>query len=75
MFRNTSSKTIHIFFDDNIERQRLHIVDVRDIKTSIPIPFKNVNNVFIKRVEPYFAITDENYYIDEAIHLINAQIQ
>ena len=75
LFRNTSSKTIHIFFDDNIERQRLHIVDVRDIKTSIPIPFKNVNNVFIKRVEPYFAITDENYYIDEAIHLINAQIQ
>ena len=75
LFRNISRKTIHIFFDDNIERERLHIVDVRDLRTSIPIPFENVNNIFIKKVEPYFAITDDNYFINEAIHLIKAQMQ
>ena len=64
-----------MFFDDNIERDRLHIVDVRDLRTLIPVPFKKVNNIFVKKVEPYFAIIDDNYFINEAINMINAQMK
>jgi hypothetical protein len=72
---NNPRKTIQLFFDDNIERDRLHIVDVRDLRTLIPVPFKKVNNIFVKKVEPYFAIIDDNYFINEALIMINAQIK
>lgn len=72
---NNPKKTIQMFFDDNIERDRLHIVDVRDLRTLIPVPFKKVNNIFVKKVEPYFAIIDDNYFINEAINMINAQMK
>jgi hypothetical protein len=29
----------HIFLDDNVERDRAHIVDVRDLVTGDPLPF------------------------------------
>ena len=74
-FNNVTKKTIQIFFDDNIERDRLHIVDVRDLGTLIPVPFKNVNNVFVKKVEPYFAIIDDDYFINEALNMIDAQMK
>ena len=72
---NNTKKTIQLFFDDNIERDRLHIVDVRDLRTLIPVPFNKVNNIFVKKVEPYFAIIDDNYFINEALNMINAQIK
>lgn len=72
---NNPKKTIQLFFDDNIERDRLHIVDVRDLRTLIPVPFTKVNNIFVKKVEPYFAIIDDNYFINEALNMINAQLK
>ena len=65
---------IEIFFDDNIERDRAHIVDVRCSRTYVPVPFKISENVFIKKVEPYYAITDENYFIDLVEEMIFAQL-
>ena len=65
---------IEIFFDDNIERDRAHIVDVRCYRTYVPVPFKVSENIFIKKVEPYYAITDENYFIDLVEEMIFAQL-
>ena len=69
------AKPIQIFFDDNVERFRSHIVDVRTASTFEPIPFKTSENVFIKKVETYFAITDEDYYIDLVEEMVTAQIK
>jgi hypothetical protein len=65
---------IQIFFDDNIERNRAHIVDVRDIRTFKPIPFSKTKNIFIKKVEPYYAIIDENYYINLVDEMVENQL-
>jgi hypothetical protein len=66
---------IQLFFDDNVERFRSHIVDVRTASTFEPIPFKVSENVFIKKVESFFAITDENYFIDLVEEMVTAQIE
>ncbi len=60
----SSSQDISIFFDDNIERERAHIVDVREASTFARIPFADANNRYVKRVEPMQAIMNMNYYID-----------
>jgi hypothetical protein len=65
---------IQLLFDDNVERFRSHIVDVRTASTFEPIPFKISENVFIKKVESFFAITDENYFIDLVEEMVAAQI-
>ena len=52
---------IQLFFDDNVERDRAHIVDVRDAKTFTPLPFALTQNVFIKKVEPILAITQPRW--------------
>lgn len=57
------SNVIQIFFDDNIERDRAHIVDVRDISTFTPIDFSVAKNKFIFRVEPLKVIAEDNYFI------------
>lgn len=56
---------LHCFFDDNIERDRPHIIDVRDSRTFDPVPFSLSNGKYLRRVEPYAAITDHDYYIKE----------
>ena len=33
-----------VFFDDNVERDRSHIVDVRDASTGAAVPFAVSNN-------------------------------
>lgn len=68
-----NSDIIQIFFDDNIERNRAHIVDVRDIKTFKHIPFNKTKDVFIKKIEPYYAIIDENYYINLVHEMVENQ--
>jgi hypothetical protein len=71
-YRNNIDK-IQIFFDDNIERNRSHIVDVRDIKTFKHIPFNDIKNIYIKKIEPYYAIIDDNYYIDIVQEMVENQ--
>ena len=64
---------VEIFFDDNIERDRAHIVDVRCARTFKPLPFSETKDIFIAKVEPYYAITDENYFIDLLHDMISEQ--
>lgn len=71
---SNSATYIQLFFDDNVERFRSHIVDVRTASTFEPIPFKLSENIFVKKVETYFAITDENYFIDLVEEMVSAQI-
>lgn len=54
-----------MFFDDNIERNRAHIVDVRDASTYVPVPFEEAQGRYLRRVEPYQAILDREYYVKE----------
>jgi hypothetical protein len=72
---NSSYAPMQIFFDDNIERDRAHIVDVRDAKTFERIPFSFSENVFIRKVEPNLAIVNENYFIETLHEMIDAQIK
>jgi len=53
-----------IFFDDNVELERAHIVDVRDVVTGAPIPFAEANGCYIAKADSLRAIVDRNYYID-----------
>lgn len=63
----TSNKipTISMFFDDNIERDRAHIVDVRDQDTFECIPFESSKRVYLRRVKPLKAIYDRDYFLKE----------
>lgn len=61
---------IDIFFDDNIERDRAHIVDVRDIRTFSPIPFHLSNSIYIRRVQPTLAIQQKDYFVREIDEVI-----
>jgi hypothetical protein len=54
-----------VFFDDNIERDRAHIVDVRDCHTYAPVPFAQAAGRFLRRVEPFQAIMDREYFVRE----------
>jgi hypothetical protein len=72
---NNNTDIIQIFFDDNIERNRAHIVDVRDIKTFKHIPFNKTKDVFIKKIEPYYAIIDENYYVNLVEEMVENQLK
>ena len=74
---NTSDEMpiqIDIFFDDNIERDRAHIVDVRSVRTFKPLAYSETINVFITKVEPYYAITNENYFIELLHEIISKQM-
>lgn len=53
----------HVFFDDNIERDRPHIVDVRDAQTGEPVGFGESLNRYIFKAEPLQAVLDEDYYV------------
>lgn len=72
--KTPSTPLIQIFFDDNIERDRAHIVDARDAHTFAPIPFSITENVFMKKVEPYFAITDPDYYVKLVEDMVDRQL-
>lgn len=64
---DVSGKFHHIFFDDNIERDRAHIVDCRDRATGEPVAFDVALDKFIVKSEPLHAITDREYFI-KALH-------
>lgn len=52
----------HVFFDDNIDIDQSKIVDVRDVITGEPIPFKKSINKYIFRVDPYRAVVEQDYF-------------
>lgn len=64
---------IQIFFDDNIERDRAHIVDVQtfsDCGTYESVPFSISKNKFLVRVEPVSAIKDSLYYVKKVDEIL-----
>lgn len=64
---------IQIFFDDNIERDRAHIVDVRDRVTFEPVPYvEAVEKRFLHKVEPYYAIMDKEYFVNIVKEIVAA---
>ncbi|KDO28550.1 hypothetical protein SPRG_06408 [Saprolegnia parasitica CBS 223.65] len=59
-----------VFFDDHIEATEAHIVDVRDAATGQVVDFDVAKDTYLKRVEPYYAITDPQYYIRHVVQLL-----
>lgn len=62
---------LQVFFDDNIERHRAHIVDVRDAATFTPVPFEMSQGRYLRRVDPYQAILDRDYYVKEVQRVLD----
>lgn len=68
--RKDNSHVHQLFFDDNIERDRAHIVDVRNKDTFEAIPFIESNGRYLHRVLPYQAITQITYFADAVQKMI-----
>lgn len=65
-----SAATRHIFFDDNIERKRSHIVDARELRTGKPLPFHGdggTQGQQLVKVGPLQAVLDVDYFV-RALH-------
>lgn len=62
---------VQVFFDDNIERHKAHIVDVREAATFAPVPFEVSQGRYLRRVDPYNAILDKEYYVKEVQAVID----
>jgi len=58
----TASSPHSIFFDDNIEHGRAHIVDARDAQTGEALPFNHTRGVYLIKSEPILAIKDPRYF-------------
>lgn len=66
LVRHWNLDTHPIFFDDNIERDRAHIVNVKRLDRRpqyAPFPFAQTKGKYLVKAEPFLAITDENYFI------------
>mmetsp|Transcript_101152 Transcript_101152/g.179582 ORF Transcript_101152/g.179582 Transcript_101152/m.179582 type:complete len:551 (-) Transcript_101152:105-1757(-) len=57
------TKVQHIFFDGNIGKEESHVVDVRDATSGERIPFGEVKDVFMHRVDFFQAVTDVDYFL------------
>jgi len=57
--------THHIFFDDNAEKDKECIVDVRDIITGEEIDYEKFINMYVVKVHPHRAITEPEYFIKQ----------
>lgn len=62
-YTHTRTRTRHVFWDDNIERDRLHIVDVRDTHSGRNLSFAEAFGRFAVRVQPIQAVLDPHYYL------------
>jgi hypothetical protein len=52
-----------IFFDDCIEEDDSHIIDVRDAESGHSVHYNHTKNVHLFRAEPYHIIKDpQNYF-------------
>lgn len=74
LVRLENNDDMHVFFDDNIERDRAHIVDVREYDTFAPIPFSMSRQRYLRRVEPFQVITDPQYFIKKVGSIIDSNI-
>jgi hypothetical protein len=54
-----------VFFDDNIERDRLHILDPRDVRSGEHITLEQGQDIYFVKAEPLLAIRNERYFIDK----------
>lgn len=68
---DSNVQVIQIFFDDNIERDRAHIVDVRYSDTYEPIPFEASRGRYLKRVEPFEVILDRAYFVKQVDSVVS----
>jgi hypothetical protein len=59
-----NSSLVQIFFDDNVERDRAHIVDVRKLPGLEKVSFEDANDKLYVRVSPFEIISDPHYYIN-----------
>lgn len=76
--------TQHIFFDDNADSPESCIVDVRDLVTGEPLPYKKFMDMYVVKVHPHKAILESDYFVkcietceakrDEEIRKIEAGI-
>jgi len=55
--------TLHIFFDSKLGLGDQCRLDVRDVITNKPIPFKNFINIYAAVVEPHRAILESDYFM------------
>eukprot|EP00602_Paraphysomonas_sp_CaronLab_P002377 CAMPEP_0185033676 /NCGR_PEP_ID=MMETSP1103-20130426/22865_1 /TAXON_ID=36769 /ORGANISM="Paraphysomonas bandaiensis, Strain Caron Lab Isolate" /LENGTH=331 /DNA_ID=CAMNT_0027570043 /DNA_START=39 /DNA_END=1034 /DNA_ORIENTATION=- len=60
-----NTDVFQVFFDDNIERDYAHIVDVRNVLTGESIPYTESNGIYLCRVAPLEIINDESYFVKE----------
>lgn len=57
------TNSIQKFYDDNIETDHAHIVNVRDLNTYQPISFDITKDKYLHRIHPFNVIEDESYFI------------
>jgi hypothetical protein len=64
-------RLVTVVFDDNIENDDAHIVDLRSTDGK-PIPFQEGKGKVLVRAEPYLALMKpESYFMDELMKCIN----
>jgi len=56
-------KTQHIFFDTNANEEAKCIVDVRELVSGEPIPYRKFINMYVMKVETHRAILEPDYFI------------
>ena len=62
---NPGDRSTHeIFFDDNVLADRIKIVDARDAATGDVLPFEDVRDVYVVRVDPVQVLLSPTYYLD-----------
>jgi len=72
-------QVVSVFFDDNVERDRAHIADVRCMtenpssRTFQPVPFRESLGHYLVKAEPLLAIQDHRFFIDKLDACVEAQ--
>ena len=54
---------LQMFFDDNIGHAGAHIVDARDVRTGMSLPFRLVQHAQLNRAEPVNSILDDKAFV------------
>ena len=57
-----NNSIVQIFFDDNVERDRAHIIDVRRLPELEKVTFEEANDKLYMRISPFDVITDHDYF-------------
>lgn len=65
MIDQADYNTQHIFFDDNVDSAESCIVDVRDLVTGEPLPYKKFMDMYVVKVHPHKAILESDYFVKQ----------